>query len=233
MEWSVLFSSQMSFQPYGHLICTPISLLAGTSYLKKCNDAIVGKSDQNSFDIIQQLFTPQYVHQMMLASHSLYKDHFSQSGQQLMIQDLYQWIPSDAFSILEAGGLILAEGKEEDTTTSHIKKKFEKDDILIMPLFSLLHRFLDFSIKNQDKTSIVVTTEGHTTCFMCNERGDLFIFDSLPAVLTMIPRDRMEEAMLGPLTKNSEYSAIVLRNKKPSYLPEKKDAKLYKTTLSP
>ena len=231
MGWSVVFSSQLSFQPYGHLICTPISLLAGTSYLKMCNDAVIGRSDQKCFDMIQRLFTPQYVYQMMQASHALYKDYFSQKGQQLMIQDLYQWIPSDAFSILEAGGLIKPEGEEEDTTTTLLmKKKFEKDDILILPLISLLHRFLDFSIKNQDKTSIVVTTEGHTTCYLCNERGDLFIFDPLPAVLTMIPCG--QAIMLGQNTKNAEYSAIVLQNKKPSYLPEQKHTTLYKTVQS-
>lgn len=171
---------------------------------------------------IQNLFTPLHVHKIMAASHALYQDYFSREGQQLMIQDLYPWIPPKAFSMLEAGGLIIS---QEDSSNnddflksankyivSHKKNTLEKDDVLILPLISLLHGFSTFSKTNQDKTSIVVTAKGHTTCYMCSEKGNIFYFDPLPAILTLIPLDQIRDTIMDHFGVNVEYSAIIVSN---------------------
>jgi hypothetical protein len=230
---ALAFPSQMTFQPYGHLICTPISILAASSYLKIPPDPdgeIVSvecypirsnkkrKYQNNDFNQIQACFTPLHVQQMMLASHTLYRDFFSGKGQQLMIQDIYPWIPKDSYEIMEAGGLILSQHFAAD-----VPAESPEDEIIISPLSELLGSISTLSQKSNRKASVVVTAKSHTTCYMCSESGQIFCFDPLPASLSVIPQNSVRETLMAlygiresvmtaPKSQDVEYSAIVMRN---------------------
>jgi hypothetical protein len=233
MIMELTFPSQMTFHPYGHLICTPTSILAASSYLKipyDADDEIVGvecypirsnkkrKYQNIEFNQIQACFTPLHVQQMMLASHTLYRDFFSGKGQQLMIQDIYPWIPKDSYEIMEAGGLILSQHP-----TTDVPIESPGDEIIISPLFELLGNISAVSLKSNSKACIIVTAKSHTTCYMCSENGQLFYFDPLPASLSVIPQNRLRETLMAlygvresvmeaPKSQQVEYSAIVMRN---------------------
>jgi hypothetical protein len=165
---------------------------------------------------LQASFTKQYVEKIMFASHKLYSEVFSKEGHQLMIQDLYPWIPQNAYDKLEAGGLILTE-HENETSDQKSSNTAEADDIILMSLNNLLEQNSLLSKSNHCKISTIVTAEGHTICFMCCENGGLFLFDSLPAVLCYIPKYLLKEKLISVfnLRKNDvEYSALVLTLKK-------------------
>jgi hypothetical protein len=203
---ALTFPSQTTFHPYGHLICTPISILAATSYLKipdrafECYPIRKKGNRASDFSQIQARFTQLHVRDMMLASHTLYEDFFSGKGKGqplLMIQDIYPWIPADSYEILEAGGLILSAGADVPSA---------EDELIISPLSVLLRN----AQSARSKASVIVTARNHTTCYMCGE--GLFIFDPLPASLSEIPQDGLDEALMALYgAQDVEYSAIVMR----------------------
>ena len=213
-SWSIQFPSQTNYHPYGYLICTPVSMLAATTFIKLPSQG-VDDSIQIIMDQLKATFTAQYVEKIMFASHKLYSEVFSKEGHQLMIQELYPWIPPNAYDKLEAGGLILTE--HENETIEQKSSSTEAEDILLMSLNTLLQQNSLISQKNHCKNSVVVTAKGHTICFMCCESGGLFMFDSLPAVLCYIPKYLLKEQLTSifNLRNNDvEYSALVLRLKK-------------------
>ena len=198
MQWSIKLPSQNTLQPYGHLICTPVSCLVATTYIK---------SDAKSHAEIKSLFNKKYVQDMMKVSHDLYRESFSQRGIELMVQDIYPWLTNPIFTLIEAAGLI----KNEHSKT-------EIEDLLLMPFISLVNKYIDFSRENGRKTSIIVTAKGHTICFMCSENGELFVFDTLPASLSFIPSSSMEKNIteqfglshMPGIENDIQYSAVVL-----------------------
>ncbi len=207
--WSLSFPSQTTHHPFGHLICTPVSLLAATSYLN------IQPSSHNDTDAEQQVrnrFSQMYVNQMMIASHKLYNDFFSTGRNQLMIQEIYPWIPQGAYDMIEAAGLIVS------GHCNHIvaERNGEKD-LLLMPLNSLLENLCSLSNQNGCKISIIVTTKGHTVCFMCSECGALFMFDPLPAMLCFVPSFMIKDFLMQrvfdtaqTLFQDIEYSALIM-----------------------
>lgn len=211
--WSLPFPSQTNHHPYGHLICTPVSLLAATSYLN-----ILSSDEDDTEQQVRNCFTKNHVDQMMIASHKLYSDFFSKAGNQLMIQEIYPWIPQGAFDMIEAAGLIVSEHQEEQC--HHIiATGGGSKDLLLMPLYSLLNQFSSRSRQNNCKMSIIVTTRGHSVCFMCSEYGGLFMFDPLPAVLCFVPHFMLKEFLMQQIFsldtprsdfQDVEYSALVL-----------------------
>jgi hypothetical protein len=208
MSWSIYFPSQTTLHPYGHLICTPISCLAATSFL--------GSSAQNHNEI-QSLFNIEFVNKMMIASHELYREVFSPKGMQLMIEDIYPWLSKDLFTILEASGLVV---KECFLSSSHVIDI--NDGLLLIPLLTLVKKYIKKSRSETRKTSIIVTTKGHTICYMCSENGDLYIFDALPASLTFVPTKMLTKYILEQYNLKQcdfldddddiQYSAVVLQN---------------------
>ena len=90
------FPSQTEWQPYGHLICTPVSLLIGTTCLHARGELSV-----------------QCVKEIMQLSHALYADHFAERGLPLKIQELLPYIPQHLFQYVETAGTIVR-GREEE-----------------------------------------------------------------------------------------------------------------------
>jgi len=204
--WSLRFPSQTTHQPYGHLICTPVSLLAATSYL----NIPTFNNDMNTEQQVKQCFTSIHVNQMMFASHQLYGDFFSKGGNQLMIQEIYPWIPRGAYDMVEAAGLIVSGQCNHITADRHGER-----DLLLMPLYSLIEKNCSLSKQNSCKISMIVTTQGHSVCFMCGECGGLFMFDPLPAILCFVPKlmikDFLMQQIFNTATKEIEYSALVMK----------------------
>ena len=186
MSWSISYPSQRCFGPYGHLICTPISCLAATTFLRTPKE-----------DEIKSVFSIKYVGEMMEASHGLYTNYFSQRGVQLMIEDIYPWLSKDLFTIHETAGLI----KTPYSIT-------DDNSVVLFPLISLIQKYTKEAIK----TSIVVTAQGHTICFMISEKGEVFLFDPLPASLMFIPPQFIESIILKHFGVDLQFSAIIIHN---------------------
>ena len=110
MQQAEHFVSQTEWKPYGHLICTPVCLLAGTAFLNGLK------------------LSPPDVRQMMCMSHNLYKERFAARRLPLKIQELYGLIPPHTFEIQEAAGMLLTKAAPG----------CEADDLLVMPLIELL-----------------------------------------------------------------------------------------------
>jgi hypothetical protein len=190
--------SQIELQPYGHLICTPISCLVATTYIK---------SDARTHNDVKALFSAEYVKDIMKVSHELYSETFSQRGIELMVQDIYPWLTNKIFTLVEAAGLV----KHEPSNT-------EVDDLVLTSLISLVNKYVDFSLENGCKSSIIVTAKGHTICYMCSENGELYVFDALPASLNFIPSFSIEKNITehfglresSDIEEDVQYSAVVL-----------------------
>ena len=211
--WSLSFPSQINFQPHGHLICTPVSLLAGTAYLNS--------KHSESSACLQNIFTPRYVREIMEVSHQFYSEVFSKRGLPLMIQEMYPWIPPTVFSMKEAAGLIFLDSYPpnvpHDDTVPHDTKD-EKEILVLKSLFSLIKDTLEECRQASQKAVIIVTAKGHTICFMCSDSGEeLFLFDSLPATLLSLPFGMIQQHLMqqfGVTTSHdAEYSALILRNR--------------------
>jgi hypothetical protein len=212
--WSLSFPSQINFHPHGHLICTPISLLAGTAYLNlNHSDASAGM--QNKTSCIQNIFTPRYVQEIMEVSHQFYSEVFSKKGLPLMIQEMYPWIPPTVFSMKEAAGLIFL-----DSFSPSIHRDANNDEtesLVLKSLFALIKDTLEECRHVNQKAVIIVTAKGHTICFMCSDSGEeLFLFDSLPATLLSLPFGMIQQHLMQQFgvtgTHDTEYSALILRN---------------------
>lgn len=210
--WVLSFSSQTVLQPYGHLICTPISLLASTTYLNAHRIHSMGG-----------IFTHQNIIQMMEASHRLYAELFSQhlKGQPLMIQELYAWIPKEEFAMKEAAGLILpASDNPVDKPLLKIKKEEEALELEIIPLILLIQKTLLRAREEGKRWTVIVTAKGHTISYLCSEMGELFVFDSLPGILALIPlafcyQQIFQQFGVTPHSENgnAEFSALILTKK--------------------
>lgn len=181
-------------------------------------------------DLEEQLkriyFTQHNVHQMMVASQKLYADHFAGKCLPLMIQELYPWLPPGKFSTWEAAGLVFGHAAINPMDQSANDQQMPKTDsnLIIMPLVSLVEHYLlaklDEPERKPTKTSIIVTAQGHTVCYMCSENGQLFVFDPLPASLTSIPMSRIHEDIFLQFRATSnmpaiEYSALIMKLKPP------------------
>jgi hypothetical protein len=204
--WSLSFPSQINFHPHGHLICTPVSLLAGTAYLNP------NHSDASA--CLQTIFTPRYVQEIMEVSHQFYSEVFSKRGLPLMIQEMYPWIPPTIFSMKEAAGLIFFDNYPPNVPHD---TKDEKEILVLKSLFSLIKDTLEECRQVSQKAVIIVTAKGHTICFMCSDSGEeLFLFDSLPATLFSLPFGMIQQHLMqqfGVTTSHdAEYSALILRN---------------------
>jgi hypothetical protein len=204
--WSLSFPSQINFHPHGHLICTPVSLLAGTAYLNS------NHSDASA--CLQKLFTPRYVREIMEVSHKFYSEVFSKRGLPLMIQEMYPWIPPTIFSMKEAAGLIFLDSYPPNVPHD---TKDEKEILVLKSLLSLIKDTLEECRQVGQKAVIIVTAKGHTICFMCSNSGEeLFLFDSLPATLLSLPFGMIQQHLMqqfGVTTSHdTEYSALILRN---------------------
>ncbi len=209
--WSLSFPSQINFHPHGHLICTPISLLAGTAYLNLNHSGASACLQKSS---IQNIFTPRYVQEIMEVSHQFYSEVFSKKGLPLMIQEMYPWIPSTIFSMKEAAGLIFLDSYPPNI---HHDAKDEKETLVLKSLFSLIKDTLEECREVNQKAVIIVTAKGHTICFMCSNSGEeLFLFDSLPATLLSLPFGMIQQHLMQQFgvtgAHDTEYSALILRN---------------------
>lgn len=204
------FCSQMALQPYGHLICTPISLLASTTYLNAF------------FQDLNAIFTHENVAQMMEASHHLYAEIFSKklNGTPLMIQELYAWIPKADFAMTEAAGLILPAAHEKDSESRRIAGKHDDEgpeiDLEIISLVQLIENTLIMARNKRKRFCIIVTAKGHTISYLCSERGELLVFDSLPGILALIHLACFKQHLLQQFglvpspDSNAEFSALLL-----------------------
>jgi hypothetical protein len=211
--WSLSFPSQIKFHPHGHLICTPISLLAGTAYLN-LNRIDESAGVQNKTRNIQNIFTPRYVKEIMEVSHQFYSDVFSKQGLPLMIQEMYPWIPTTIFSMKEAAGLIFL---DSNSPNIHRDAKDETESLVLKSLFTLIKDTLEECRRVNQKAVIIVTAKGHTICFMCSDSGEeLFLFDSLPATLLFLPFGMIQQHLMQQFrvtdSHDTEYSALILRN---------------------
>lgn len=210
-SWALLsFCSQTALQPYGHLICTPISLLASTTYLNAY------------FQDMDAIFSHQNIAQMMEASHHLYAEIFSHklNGIPLMIQELYAWIPKSEFEMSEAAGLILPATNDDSPESRQIAGKHDDEgaeiDLEIISLVQLIENTLNMARYKRKRFCIIVTAKGHTISYLCSERGELFVFDSLPGILALIHLECFKQHLLQqfnlfPSTdSNAEFSALLL-----------------------
>ena len=108
------FRSQLEWKPYGHLICTPVSLLVATTFLHN------------------KSLTAECVSDIMDMSHQLYQEIFSKTGESLKIQDLFPYIPPHQFDYTETAGTIL----KKDSS-------IQAEGMIIQPLIHLLQALID------------------------------------------------------------------------------------------
>lgn len=185
--------SQLQWRPYGHLICTPVCLLAGSAFL-------------NGLGALSNAT----VREMMQAAHNLYVERFAIQKQPLTIQELYELIPHDQFELTEAAGMLLT--KEAPGS--------QAEDLLVMPLAELL-RFIIMNASRKTPACLIVTTMNHTTCFLADRlRGRLELFDPLPASVSTLPdcedKRALEEALAlhyGQQNASAPFSAVLLQRK--------------------
>ena len=180
--------SQMEWKPYGHLICTPVALLAGTALLHT------------------QELSAGYVREIMQLSHNLYSEYFAGSGLPLKIQDLFPYIPSKLFKYTEVAGTIT----HADSLTS-----VEAEGMMILPLTQMLEKLVEEAQALEQKLCLIVTAHGHTMCYCAYEEGKLLVFDPLPASLCVVPLQRLASWLIEIYSsKASEepvlYSALIL-----------------------
>lgn len=186
------FVSQLEWRPYGHLICTPVCLLAGASFLK-------GFSLSN-----------EYVKQIMNRSHALYLECFASHNQPLKIQELYDLIPSGQFEFKEAAGMLLTKVESSEINA---------EDLIVMSLSELLRYAMEKKRRNNEKDTccVIVTTMDHTTCFLVDRYTQkLQVFDPLPASLKQISLYTLEKSLAeqyGAQNASALFSAILLELK--------------------
>jgi hypothetical protein len=185
------FRSQLEWRPYGHLICTPVCLLVGTTFLNGMEDL-----DERA------------VSKLMGLSHALYRDHFASGGQPLKIQELFSLIPPQLFEYEEAAGLVL----------SHAQPEAEAEGLLVLSLSRLLCAASERARQTGQPLSLIVTALGHTLCYLAGSNGLIKVFDPLPASLSALPADqdrwlRERYTKQGGPCCETQYSALVLRRK--------------------
>ena len=186
----VAFPSQLEWKPYGHLICTPVSLLVATTCLHS-NDK-------------ERALTAECVSQIMEMSHRLYQEIFSQTGQSLRIQDLFPYIPSQQFECTETAGTILPiKRKQDDGVLTHA------EGMIIECLHHLLRGLVE---EGTTPSCLIATANEHTVCFFADECGELFLFDPLPASLCKM-QNTIAELKRQFSSGDTIYSGLLLRKR--------------------
>ena len=231
-----MYPSQLDTGRYGHLICTPSSLLVTSAFI--CNEG---------WDPFQTL-TNEFVSNALRASHALYSAEFAPhndhwrvgSGREelVMIPELLRFIPQDKFLMLEVAGVLLpapATGRFSTTTSSHDggeeqrllpppqrgdgeeslgeEERLKCEDLHIAPLSTVVRDAFHAACKVRDKGGLVVTTGAHTVCFLFDGRGQrLSLFDPLKASLTETDVHDLESVIRGRGRGNwnQEYSGIIM-----------------------
>ena len=152
------YPSQLSYGPYGHLICTPASCAVAVSFL------VDGLADALSVSRVQDI---------MEGSHRLVAAQ--PVRRMMMLSELQERIPDSVVAFIEIAGL---------TSAPKAEAEVEVDNLVLQPLSTLLqycHR--TNSRRGAGPCALVVTLREHTTCYLL-EGGRVFLFDPLPASLT-------------------------------------------------
>ena len=103
--------------------------------------------------------------------------------------------------VADVAGLLAASRCDERSASS--------DTMVVAPLGEALRALVRSSVGR--RAALVVTANGHTTCFLTDGRARLFHFDSLPASLTDVTwEDPSRLAMRHARTSSDEYSAVAL-----------------------
>jgi hypothetical protein len=171
---SKTFVSQLEWRPYGHLICTPVCLLAGAAFL-------------NGLPLSED-----FVRQIMSRSHNLFTECFASQNQPLKIQELYELIPAGQYKLQEAAGMLLT--KEAPGSGA--------DDLLVMPLAELLLTAMARGGEGGQCSAascccVIVTTMDHTICYLGDRVAQrLEVFDPLPASLSLLMPPHSDKAAL-------------------------------------
>jgi hypothetical protein len=187
-EKGVGFASQLEWRPYGHLICTPVCLLVGTSFV-------------NGVELSEE-----YVRRSMNQSHALYAECFAAQKQPLKLQELYELLPRGQFEVHEAAGMLVTPAVPGS----------EAEDLLVLPLAGLLQRALAeprracVIVTALDHTTCFLA-EGAGG----GEKGRLEVFDPLPSSLIALPTApaQLEEALLqryGQHNASALFSAALM-----------------------
>ena len=193
------YQSQSNWVPYGHLICTPVSLLIGTTYLHGLN--IDG-------------FSEECVREIMSISHALYKEQFAQNGQPLSVHELFQFINKESFDFMEAAGTVLSSNGEE------VMRGMAAENLVVMSLHELILTLLKSCREMGQRMSLIATANEHTVCYLIEANSTLFVFDPLPASMRSLHDILASDSELttwleqkyGSSTENL-YSALILKNK--------------------
>ncbi len=177
------FPSQLQWKPYGHLICTPASLLMGGM-------------------LLQGREAPGWVRDVMQLSHNLYSDRFAASGLPLKIQELFPYIPRSLFRCTEVAGTVLGR--------SH---QLKAEGLEIKPLLEVLRGMNAEALASGQRVCLVATARNHTTCFCADEGGRVYLFDPLPASLRALPLARLDEWLRQKYAADddTQYSGLLLR----------------------
>lgn len=185
------FASQLTYRPYGHLMCTPLCMLVADGFVR-------GKVAQSSDPFV--CFCPRVMHACMHAAHRLYSEHFSARKEMVMIEEIMPMLPDDRqVERLQLAGVL--QNRQYDAG-------FDDGKTCIASLTTVLQTLAEVGLR--ERAAVVVTTGGHTTCYLSNGSGRVYHFDSLPARLVDIThKTLLEQAQCaGALTR--EYSALVM-----------------------
>jgi len=182
------YPSQTEWHPYGHLICTPVSLLVGATFLQT--------QRQNLKDVL----SVPCVRNIMHLSHNLYRDHFAASGLPLKIQELFPYISLKIFKYTEVAGM----------AWSHQGLQ-EAEGMIIKPLLEMLENIVSESCAKGERVCLITTAEEHTVCYCVDEEGCLFVFDPLPASMQSIQVDKLKAWLRKQYhSADTVYSALLL-----------------------
>ena len=179
------FPSQLTYGKYGMRICTPVSCAVGIIFVSHPN-----------VHVSSALFPPSKIDLIMRRSHELYEERFSDTHQNLLVDDIKSLFPSDIGWIETAGilssshpcfSLIL---RDDDTTISLV-------------LTSLINLTLILT-RSKKRVALIVTYHDHTYGLLIDS-DTIFKFEPLGCTIEEMGLDQKEECEI-----IIEYSAMIL-----------------------
>ena len=177
------YRSQTEYGPYGLRICTPVSLLVCSHFVRRKPQAVT---------TVRALFPPERIDDYMCAAHKLYERRFASLGH-----------PAPLAALLGANRTV-PNSEEWAGTVAEGCETVRADDLSIASLPDLLHH-----CKSADgDRALLVTVGGHSTAYLFESATQrVHRFDPLPASLVDVTA-HLAAGLSAPA--GAEYNALLL-----------------------